>query len=165
MGLLNTEINISNFNYSNIGQMLISLFVGIKEQSNSCHVNIFHMKNGCYFFHLYLSIYSSAALCWAWGVFSGFWSCTQSVWLLGRGTSSSQGSYLYIEQHEQRINTHRSYLEWDSNSHPRVEASEDSLGLKQRGHCNRLFPSLHERLLLRDHSHAFFLSFYYLQQM
>jgi hypothetical protein len=82
MGSVNFGINIYNFNYSNIGQMRISVlylsillhdilnslcislrisvFVDIKDHSNSCHVNIFHMKNRCYFS---VFIYGYTALC------------------------------------------------------------------------------------------------------
>jgi hypothetical protein len=47
---------------------------------------------------------------------------TQSVGLLGRGISPSQGLCLHTEQHKHRINTHRyPCLEWDSN--PRYQCS------------------------------------------
>jgi hypothetical protein len=40
---------------------------------------------------------------------------TQSVGLLGREISPSQGRYLHAEQHKHRINAHRHpCLEWDS---------------------------------------------------
>jgi hypothetical protein len=47
---------------------------------------------------------------------------TQSVGLLGRVISPSQGPYLHTEQHKHRINSHRHLcLEWDSN--PRSQRS------------------------------------------
>jgi hypothetical protein len=64
---------------------------------------------------LSLSIYRSTALCWALAAFSVSWTYTQSVGLLGRLISPSQGLYPYIKQHKRRINAHRHpCLEWDS---------------------------------------------------
>jgi hypothetical protein len=54
-----------------------------------------------------LSIYGSRALCWALAAFSLSWSFTQSVGLLGRGISPSQGRYLHTGQHKHRLNAHR----------------------------------------------------------
>jgi hypothetical protein len=49
--------------------------------------------------------------------FFSFLIDTQSVGLLGRGISPSQGRYLHTEQHKHRINSHRHpWVEWDSNS-------------------------------------------------
>jgi hypothetical protein len=71
---------------------------------------------------LYISIYGSTALCWALAAFSVSWSFTQSVGLLERGISPSQGHYLHTEQHKHRRNAHRHpCLEWDSN--PRSQCS------------------------------------------
>jgi hypothetical protein len=65
---------------------------------------------------IYLSLYNP---------FFGYWSIfqflniIQSVGLLGRGISPSQGRYLYTEQHKHRINAHRYPCpEWDSNPQP-----------------------------------------------
>jgi hypothetical protein len=55
----------------------------------------------------YLSIYGSTALCWALATFSVFWPSTQSLGLLGRVISPSQGRYLHIGQHKHRINAQR----------------------------------------------------------
>jgi hypothetical protein len=50
------------------------------------------------------------------GRFFRFLIYIQSVGLLGRGISPSQGCYLHAEQHKRRIKAHRhSFLEWDSN--------------------------------------------------
>jgi hypothetical protein len=44
---------------------------------------------------------------------------TQSVGIIGRGISPSQGLYLHIGQHKHRINTYNHPgLEWDSNPRP-----------------------------------------------
>jgi hypothetical protein len=64
---------------------------------------------------LSLSIYGSTALCWALSAFLVSWSFTQSVALLGRGISPSQGRYLHTGLHKHRINA---CLEWDSNPGP-----------------------------------------------
>jgi hypothetical protein len=47
-----------------------------------------------------LSIYGCTALCWTLAAFSVSLSYTQSVGLLGRGISLSQGRYLHTEQHK-----------------------------------------------------------------
>jgi hypothetical protein len=53
---------------------------------------------------------------WPLATFSGSLSYTQSVGLLGRGISPSQGRYLHTEQQKHRINAHRHpCLEWYSN--------------------------------------------------
>jgi hypothetical protein len=42
---------------------------------------------------------------------------TQSVGLLGRGISASQGRYLHTKQYKHRINAYRHpWIEWDKNS-------------------------------------------------
>jgi hypothetical protein len=75
-------------------------------------------------YYYYYYYYVSTALCWSLDAFSVSWSYTQLVGLLGRGISSSQGRYLYIEQHKPRINSHRHPgLEWDSN--PRSQGSNE----------------------------------------
>jgi hypothetical protein len=61
------------------------------------------------------SMYGSTALV-DLGRFFSFLIYTQSVGLLGRGISQSQGRYLHTEQHNHRIKAHRQpCLEWDSN--------------------------------------------------
>jgi hypothetical protein len=62
---------------------------------------------------IYLSIYGSTALV-DLGRFFSYLIYIQSVRLLGRGISSSQGFYLHTGQHKHRINGHRHpCLEWD----------------------------------------------------
>jgi hypothetical protein len=54
----------------------------------------------CYYYYYYYYYYcGSTALCWALGAFSVTWSYTQSVGLLGRRISPSQGLYLHSEQY------------------------------------------------------------------
>jgi hypothetical protein len=64
-----------------------------------------------------------SSFCRPWPLFS-FLIYTQSVTLLGRGISSSQGRYLHTQQqHEHRTNAYRQpYLELDSN--PRSQWTE-----------------------------------------
>jgi hypothetical protein len=72
---------------------------------------------------IYLSIYiyGSTALV-ELGRFFSLLMYTQSVGLLGRGISPSQGRYLYRRQHKHRINSHRHLcLKWDWN--PRSQCS------------------------------------------
>jgi hypothetical protein len=55
----------------------------------------------------YLSLYGSAALV-DLGRFFSFLIYTQSVGLLGRGNSTSEGCYLHIGRHKHRINAQTS---------------------------------------------------------
>jgi hypothetical protein len=81
-----------------------------------------------------------------WPLFSVSWSYTQSVGLLGRGISPSQGRYLHTEQHKNRINAHNTDIHALSGvrTHdPSVWANEDCSCLRPRGHWYRpllLFP-------------------------
>jgi hypothetical protein len=52
--------------------------------------------------------YGFTALSWALAVFFSFLIYTQSVGLLGRGISRSQGLYLHTEQHKQNKRTQTS---------------------------------------------------------
>jgi hypothetical protein len=72
--------------------------------------------------------------CGPWPLFS-FVIYSQSVWLLRRVISLSQGLYLNAGQHKYRINTYTHQILWNSN--PASErASEDSSCLRPRGHCD-----------------------------
>jgi hypothetical protein len=63
---------------------------------------------------------------------------TQSVWLLGREMSPSQGRYLHTGQHRHRVNAYRHpCLKWDLNRHPSFLPGEDSSCLRPREHCDR----------------------------
>jgi hypothetical protein len=76
----------------------------------------------------------------SWPLFSVSWSYTQSVRLLGRGNSPSQGLYLHTKQHKHRINAHNTdvhALSGIRTHDPSVRASEDSSCLRQRDHCDR----------------------------
>jgi hypothetical protein len=69
-----------------------------------------------------LSVYGSTALCWALASFSVSWSFTQSIGLLRRGISPSQGRYMHTGQN--RIIAHRHpCLKLDSN--PRSQCSSE----------------------------------------
>jgi hypothetical protein len=65
---------------------------------------------------------------------------TQTVGLLGRGISQSQGLYLHTGQHKHRINTHTDIhaLNGIRNHDPSVRASKESSYLRSCGHCDRL---------------------------
>jgi hypothetical protein len=72
------------------------------------------------------------------GCLFSFLIYTQSVGLLGRGISPSQGGYLHTEQHKHRINAHKHpFLEWDPNRRPHCFRRKDSSYLKLRGHTFR----------------------------
>jgi hypothetical protein len=73
------------------------------------------------YLNLYLYIYGSTDLV-DFGRFFSFLIYTQSVGLLERGISPSQGHYLHKKQHKHKINAYRHpCLEWDSN--PRSQCS------------------------------------------
>jgi hypothetical protein len=64
----------------------------------------------------------------------------QTVKLLGRVTSQSQGRYRHTGQHKHRINAHTDIhaLSRIRTHYPSVRASEDSSCLTPHGHCDRL---------------------------
>jgi hypothetical protein len=67
------------------------------------------------------------------------WSYTQSVGLLRKGISPSQGLYLHAEQHKHRINVRNTYINAMNGirTHdPSVRASEDGSCLRPRVHCD-----------------------------
>jgi hypothetical protein len=72
------------------------------------------------------------------GHFFSSLSHTQSVELLGRVISPSQGSYLHTEQHKHRINAQRlDALSGIRTLDPSFRASEDSSCSIPRSHCDR----------------------------
>jgi hypothetical protein len=73
----------------------------------------------------------------------------QSVGLLGRVISPSEGRYLHTGQHKHRINAHTDIhaLSGIHTHDPSVLASEDSSRLRSRGHYDRLFKDLSKRHL------------------
>jgi hypothetical protein len=73
-----------------------------------------------------------------WPLFQFPKTYTQSVGLLGRGISPSQGRYPHTEQHKQNKRTHIQALSGILTHDPCVLASEDSSCLRPRGHCDRL---------------------------
>jgi hypothetical protein len=65
---------------------------------------------------MYVCIYGSTVLLLDLGRFFSFFIHTQSVGLLGRGISPSQGRYLHTGQQKHRINAYgHPCLKWDSN--------------------------------------------------
>jgi hypothetical protein len=63
---------------------------------------------------------------------------TQSVGLLGRKISPSQGRYIHTGQHKQGINADRHDASSGIRTHdPSVRAGEDSSCLRLRSHCDR----------------------------
>jgi hypothetical protein len=108
---------------------------------------------------IHSSIYLSMALqsfCWTFASISVSLSYTQSVGLLGRGISPSQGHYLYTE-HTHRINAHTDiHALCGIRTHdPSVQASEDSSCLRPRGHCDRQINVLAVPIQRQRHAHAF----------
>jgi hypothetical protein len=73
-------------------------------------------------------------------------SFTQTVGLLGRVISSSQGRYLHRGQHKHRINSHTDIhaLSGIRTQAPSVWASEDSSCLRPRGRCVRWLKLIHQ---------------------
>jgi hypothetical protein len=85
------------------------------------------------FFHSFIN--GSTALLLGPGlIFSSVIFFTQTVGLLGQGTSPSQGRYLHTGQHKHRINAYRHpFLECGSNPRSTVRVSEDISCLRPRG--------------------------------
>jgi hypothetical protein len=87
--------------------------------------------------HSFINSYTALLLCPS--VFFGFVNLfTQTVWLLGRAISPSQGRYLHKRQHKHRKNAHTDThaFEWDLN--PRSQRSSgDSSCLRPGGHRDR----------------------------
>jgi hypothetical protein len=76
---------------------------------------------------------------------------TQTVGLLGRVISPSQGSYLHTGQHRHRINAHTDIhaLSGIRTHDPSVRASEDSSCFRKRGYCDRLIVYEYKRICER----------------
>jgi hypothetical protein len=72
-------------------------------------------------------------------------SFTQTVGLLGRVISPSQGRYQHTRQHKHRINAHTDIhaLRGIRTNDSSVWAGEDSPCLQQRGHCDRWNVQIH----------------------
>jgi hypothetical protein len=87
-----------------------------------------------------LSIYGSIVLV-DLGRFFSFLIYTQSVEVLVRGISPSQGRYPHTEQNKHRINAHTDIhvLSGIRTHDPSARTSEDSSCLRRRGHCDRHF--------------------------
>jgi hypothetical protein len=97
----------------------------VREQSNAKRVPLSPVTSGIFQLrflvskHLSLWLYGPLDL----GRFFSFLIYTQSVGLLGRGISPSQGRYLHTDQHKHRINAKRNpCLEWDSNPRPQCSS-------------------------------------------
>jgi hypothetical protein len=133
----------------NTGEFLSSRATGAFSQKTQFHGISYKLLGLILFFvsffvvclQRYLPAYGCTALVDI-GRFFSFLIYTQSVGLLGRGISRSQGFYLHTEQHNHRINAHR-HLSSGIRSHdPSVRADEDGSCLSPRGHCDRLFTKL-----------------------
>jgi hypothetical protein len=87
-----------------------------------------------------LSLYLSMALqsfCWTFAAFSVSWSFTQSVGLLGRGISQSQGRYLNTGQQKHRLHTGIHASSEIRTHDPSAWPGEGSSCLRPRDHCDR----------------------------
>jgi hypothetical protein len=78
----------------------------------------------------------------------------QTVGLLGRVISPSQGRYLHTGQHKHRINAYTDIhaLSGIRTHDPSVRAIEDTICLRLRGHCDRRFEKLQAVKLRICHS-------------
>jgi hypothetical protein len=72
-----------------------------------------------------------------WPLFRFFIFFTQSVGILGRGISPSQGRYLHIGQHKHRINADIHASSGIQTHDPSVCEGQDSSCLRLRDHCDR----------------------------
>jgi hypothetical protein len=73
---------------------------------------------------------------------------TQTLGLLGRGISPSQGRYLHTgkHKHSKNANTDIHALSGIRIYDPSVRASEDSSCLRPRGHCDRLITTFSSKI-------------------
>jgi hypothetical protein len=99
-------------------------------------------KNCIIHLSIYLSICLSIYLFYshfgALAAFSVSWSFTQSVGILGRGISPSQGRCQHTEDHKHRINADKHpCVKWDSNLRPQCFSEQDISFLRPRGHWDR----------------------------
>jgi hypothetical protein len=79
------------------------------------------------------SLYGCTTFCWALAAFSVSWYFTQSVGLLWRGISPSQGRYLHTGQHKQWIKfTHIQASSGIRTQDPSVRGGEDGSCLRPR---------------------------------
>jgi hypothetical protein len=85
----------------------------------------------CMYVCMYVWLYSNSL--GPWPLFQFLDLFTQSVGLLGRGISSSQGRYLHTEQHKHWINADIYTSRWIRNHNPSVWAGKDCSCL---GHCD-----------------------------
>jgi hypothetical protein len=78
---------------------------------------------------------------WLWPLLQFRNIFTQTVGLIERAISPSQGHYLHTGQQKHRINAHTNIhvLSGIRNHDPSVRASEDSSCLRPRGHFDRNF--------------------------
>jgi hypothetical protein len=111
-----------------------------KESHGGCFVSRHYIASGVILgCRAYLSIYLSTDLqsLSALVAFFSFLIHTQSVGLLGRGMSPSQGRYLYRATQTQNINhtdVHVSSGIWTHD--PSLRAGEDGSCLRPRSHCD-----------------------------
>jgi hypothetical protein len=92
-----------------------------------------------FFIHLFIHLWLYSPLL-GHGLFFRFVIfSTQTVGLLGRALSPSQGRYLHTGQHKHRINAQTDIhaLSGIRTHDPSFRASEDSSCLRMRGHCDR----------------------------
>jgi hypothetical protein len=95
----------------------------------------------------YLSMHPATYLPTALQTFDGPWPLfqfldlfTQSVGLLRRGISPSQGRYLHTGQHKHRINAYtHPCLNWDSNPRSQCFSGRRQFMPQTASHCDRLF--------------------------
>jgi hypothetical protein len=97
--------------------------------------------------------------------FSQFRNPIQSLGLLGRGISASQGRYLHTGQHKHDIHASSGIRTHD----PSVRMGEEGSCLRPRNHCDRLYGlstyTKPMRIIQSEQKLAFFLSFYGLDSM
>jgi hypothetical protein len=87
--------------------------------------------------YIFSIINGSTVHCWASAAFSVSWSHRESVGLVGREISPTQGFYLHTVQHKHRINARRHLcFEWIWIHDINIWEGRNSLCLWPLGHCD-----------------------------
>jgi hypothetical protein len=120
---------------------LISLLTFMIHHSISCTdpIELYWLTNVKQLFHLFIHQWFYSPLLGPGLFFNVVIIFTQTVGLLGRGISLSQGRYLHTGQYKHRINAHTDIhaLSEFRKHDPSVRESEDSSCLRPHCHCDQ----------------------------
>jgi hypothetical protein len=140
VGLLTIYINAINQwrDTSTVSDVSMKVGLEVKAEKTNYMLTSHHQHHH----HQIYGLLLGPGLCFNFVIF-----ITQTVGVLGRGMSPSQGRYLHIGQHKHRINacTNIRDLSGIRTHDPSVRANEDSTCLRPRGHRDRPSPEYWKR--------------------